>query len=257
MTPKHVAIIMDGNGRWAESRGRPRVHGHVRGARRIREVVETAQKAGVEVLTLFAFSTENWKRPETELRVLWKLLEKFIDREVADLERNNVRFEVMGEVERLQPHLQAKIASARERLKKNTGILVNFAVSYGGRADLTRAARLLAEDCTAGRMAPEQITEAALEARLWTSFLGPKANVDLLIRTSGERRVSNFMLWQTAYSEFIFMDVLWPDFSASHFAQALDEFAGRERRFGGVVSWGLVRGSKAEAKSLPKESLQA
>lgn len=238
--PKHVAIIMDGNGRWAERRGHSRVYGHIRGAKRVNNIVRCASDLGIQVITFFAFSTENWKRPQSELTVLWKILEKFIDKEIDELDRKNVRFRAIGELEKLQPHLRKKVLDAETRLSQNTGIQLNFALSYGGRAELIRATRLFAEDCLAGKASPQDLekgdakSEALLERYLWTGFLKEHSNVDLLIRTSGEKRISNFLLWQSAYSELIFTDVLWPDFLPAHLSQALQEYAERERRFGSV-----------------------
>lgn len=232
--PKHVAIIMDGNGRWAQRRRRPRVYGHVRGASRIREVVREADRLGVRALTLFAFSTENWSRPEGELGVLWKLLKRYLTREVEELDRKNIRLRTLGEVDRFPAELRELVRAVTTRLSKNTGLQLSLALSYGSRRELTDAARRFAEDCVAGRAKPEELDEATLARYCWTSPLGDLAEVDLVIRTSGEKRVSNFLLWQAAYAEFVFMDLCWPEFGAEQLRSAVEEFSGRERRFGGV-----------------------
>lgn len=233
--PQHIALIMDGNGRWATRRGHPRVYGHVRGASRIKEVVREADRQGVKALTLYAFSTENWTRPEGELSVLWKLLVKFLKREEAELMRNNVRLRVIGEKERLSPAVLSVLDPAIERLSKNTGLSLTFAVSYGSRRELARAARLFAEDCAKGKRQPSEMNETVLNEYLWTADLGELSDVDLVVRTSGEQRVSNFLLWQAAYAEYIFLDKCWPDFGADDLRAAIERFSHRERRFGGIL----------------------
>jgi undecaprenyl diphosphate synthase len=233
--PRHVAIIMDGNGRWAQRRHRPRVYGHVRGASRVKAVVKEADRLGIEAITLYAFSTENWTRPQSELRVLWKLLIRYLKREVEELHANNVRMSAIGELERLPAEVRAALDAAIARLSGNTGLHLTFAVSYGSRREITRAAKLFAEDCAAGRADPASLTEETFEKYLWTAELGELSDVDLVIRTSGEQRVSNFLLWQAAYAEFVFFDICWPDFSPKHLREAVDKFASRERRFGATV----------------------
>jgi undecaprenyl diphosphate synthase len=233
-TPQHIALIMDGNGRWADRRGHQRVFGHIRGSTRIKAVVREADRLGVKALTLYAFSTENWNRPEGELRVLWKLLVKYLRREIDELDRNNVRMHVIGEIERLSPEVREVVLSAVDRLSGNTGLQLTFAISYGSRRELARAAKLFAEDCVKGLAKPEQMNEEFMRRYLWTDVLGDLANVDLVIRTSGEKRVSNFMLWQAAYAEFYFSELNWPDFTAAHLRAAVEEFSTRERRFGGL-----------------------
>jgi undecaprenyl diphosphate synthase len=227
---------MDGNGRWAASRHRPRVFGHIRGCARIKSVVKEADKLGVRALTLYAFSTENWNRPETEVSVLWKLLKKYLLKEKNELKRMNVRLRVIGEVERLGKDVREILDPALKELSSNTGLNLTFAISYGARRELVRAARMFAEDCVAGRKQPGELTDESMRDYLWTSFLGPLSDVDLVIRTSGEMRISNFLLWQSAYSEFVFTDVFWPDFGPEHLRAALDDYARRERRFGGVCN---------------------
>jgi undecaprenyl diphosphate synthase len=238
--PQHIALIMDGNGRWADRRGHQRVFGHIRGSTRIKAVVREADRLGVKALTLYAFSTENWSRPEGELQVLWKLLVKYLRREVDELDRNNVRMHVIGEIERLSPDVRAVVDASVKRLAKNTGLQLTFAISYGSRRELSRAARLFAEDCMKGKAQPDQMDEELMRRYLWTNVLldapGSLDNVDLVIRTSGEKRVSNFMLWQAAYAEFYFSDLAWPEFTPQHLREAVEEFSTRERRFGGLSS---------------------
>lgn len=232
--PKHIAIIMDGNGRWAQRRGHSRVYGHIRGSSRVKAIVRAASRSGVKALTLYAFSTENWSRPEAELKVLWKLLKKYLLKEADELNRENVRFNVIGEVERLAPDIREVVEDVRKRLEKNTGLLLTFAVSYGSRRELARAAQKFAEDCTAGKRKAEEMNEAVLAEYLWTANMKDLAEVDLVIRTSGEMRVSNFLLWQAAYAEFVFTDLCWPDFLPQHLEAAIQEYSARERRFGNV-----------------------
>ena len=232
--PRHVAIIMDGNGRWAARRGHPRFFGHVRGSGRVKDVVREADRLGVKALTLYAFSTENWSRPDSELRVLWALLKKFLKREEAELKRQNVRLRVIGEVERLPADVREVLDPVVARLASNSGLQLNFAVSYGSRKELVRAARLFAEDCVRGLRRPEELDEAMLARYLWTSDLGELQDVDLVIRTSGELRVSNFLLWQSAYAEYWFTEACWPDFGPEGLRSAVEAYSQRERRFGGV-----------------------
>ncbi|MGK5082561.1 isoprenyl transferase [Bdellovibrionota bacterium FG-1] len=232
--PRHIAIIMDGNGRWAQRRRHPRVYGHVRGTARVKTVVREADQLGVKALTLYAFSTENWMRPATELRVLWKLLKKFLTRELDELNRQNVRMHVIGETERLAPDVREVLDRSIARLSGNTGLQLTFALSYGSRRELVRAARLFAEDCLSGKKVPSDLDEALLPRYLWTEKLGDLADIDLLIRTSGEKRISNFLLWQAAYAEFFFTDLCWPDFGPESLQEAVESYSSRERRFGGV-----------------------
>lgn len=234
--PKHVAIIMDGNGRWAQRRGYPRVYGHVRGCSRVKPLVREADQLGIKALTLYAFSTENWSRPESELNVLWRLLKKYLIREVDELHRRNVRFRVIGELERLSPDVQAVVNASIARLSGNTGLQLTFALSYGSRRELTRAMQLFARDCVDGRACPEELNEELLNRYLWTADLGELSEVDLMIRTSGELRISNFLLWQSAYAELMFSDLCWPDFKPEHLRSAIEDYAERERRFGKVSS---------------------
>ncbi len=232
--PAHIAIIMDGNGRWAVSRGYPRFYGHIRGAARVREIVRECRTLGVRALTLYAFSTENWKRPEEELSVLWTLLRKYIRREVAELKKNGIRLRVIGEWTRLPEEARRELSQAMETLADGEKMDLVFALSYGSRAELTDAVRKIASECENGMMKSSEITEATVEGRLWSSGLGEHSDVDFMIRTSGEQRLSNFLLWQCSYAEFDFPDTLWPDFNVSEFRKSLGRYGARKRRFGGL-----------------------
>jgi undecaprenyl diphosphate synthase len=229
--PRHVAIIMDGNGRWARARGLPRILGHQRGRKSVREVVETASRLGIEYLTLYTFSSENWDRPRLEVEALMQFLDVTLREEREELDRNNVRLRTIGHLGDLPPKVQSILAETIEYLGKNSGLTLVLALSYGGRLELVDAARRLAADCVAGVLKPEQIGPAELAARLDT---GDIPDPDLLIRTSGEMRISNFMLWQLAYAEIYITKVLWPDFRGEHLIEAVEEFHRRERRFGRV-----------------------
>ncbi len=230
--PAHVAIIMDGNGRWAKARSLPRVAGHRRGAEAARRAVEAAVELGVSYLTLFGFSSENWKRPADEVGDLMTLLRHYLRGEVADLHRNNVRVRVIGDRERLAPDIVTLIDNTEALTAQNTRLQLSIALSYGGRAEITGAARRIATKVRAGTLDPAQIDEACFASHLLTVGM---PDPDLVIRTSGEQRLSNFLLWQTAYSEFIFIETLWPDFTKADFERALDEYRGRERRYGASV----------------------
>ena len=227
--PTHVAIIMDGNGRWAASRHLPRLAGHREGARAVRRTIEAAIDQGIGWLTLYAFSSENWRRPEAEVTDLTGLLRQYIRSELAELAAAGVRLRIIGETARFPADIRADLQAAEARTAGNTRLNLTVALSYGARAELAAAARALAREVRAGARDPETIDEAALAGRLFTAGM---PDPDLLIRTSGERRLSNFLLWQCAYAEFVFQDVLWPDYDAARLAEALAEFAGRERRFG-------------------------
>jgi undecaprenyl diphosphate synthase len=230
--PRHVAIIMDGNGRWARQRNKNRVEGHRAGIHAVRDTVETAARLGLEVLTLYAFSIENWKRPETEVSVLMGLLKHYLRSELDTLLKNNIRFRVVGRAQDLAPEIREELARAEERTAADSGLQFNIALNYGGRAEITDAVKgLFAELLKDGR-SPEAIDEEALSRHLYTAG---QPDPDLLIRTSGELRVSNFLLWQIAYSEIWVTDVLWPDFRRRHLLQAIGDFQKRERRYGGIV----------------------
>ena len=227
--PVHVAIIMDGNGRWATARGLPRVAGHRAGVEAVRRAVRVAPELGVRWLTLYAFSSENWRRPLSEIIDLTGLLRHFLRMEIAELHSKNVRLFFIGDRSKFDPGIQSDIAGAEIKTADNLGLNLVIALSYGGRAEIVDAARLVAADVAAGRLDPAALDEAAFAARLSTSVI---PDPDLVIRTSGEKRLSNFLLWQSAYAELMFVDTLWPDFGPSHFAEAIAEFARRDRRFG-------------------------
>ncbi|MFL5577579.1 MAG: isoprenyl transferase [Gemmatimonadaceae bacterium] len=229
--PRHVAIIMDGNGRWARERRMPRPFGHRSGMKAVRQVVEGAIEAGLEVLSLFAFSKENWQRPATEVGALMSLLEEYIARETEELAGRGVRVRVLGELGRLTPAAAAAVERVVARTAHNDRLVLNLFISYGSRAELVRAAQLLARDAVDGRLVPEEITEDDLAARLFTAGC---PDPDLLIRTSGEMRISNFLLWQLAYTELFISRVLWPDFGRRELFEAILDFQNRERRFGRV-----------------------
>jgi undecaprenyl diphosphate synthase len=229
--PRHVAIIMDGNGRWARERLMPRPMGHRSGMKSVREVVEGALEVGLEHLSLFAFSQENWQRPITEVSALMSLLEEYIGREADELEQKGVRVRILGELERLTPSAAAAVERVASQTAHGSQLTLNLFISYGGRAEIVRAARLLAREAAAGRLDPDDIDEAALAARLFTA---DTPDPDLLIRTSGEQRISNFLLWQIAYAELYMSRVLWPDFTRRELFAAVRDFQGRERRFGRV-----------------------
>ena len=228
--PKHVAIIMDGNGRWAKARGLPRAAGHRQGAEAAREVLRAAGEAGVECLTLYAFSSENWRRPQDEINDLMGLLRFYISSELNALHREGIRLKILGDHKAFSPDVAKLVDQAVDRTSGNSRMTLAIALNYGSRSEIVGAARILAERCVDGELMPAEIDEAAIEAALDTSGLPP---LDLLIRTSGEVRLSNFLLWQSAYAELLFVDTLWPDFDGDALRAALAEFGGRARRFGG------------------------
>lgn len=229
--PTHVAIIMDGNGRWAKMRGLPRQEGHRRGLEALRRTVRNASDLGLSVLTLYSFSTENWRRPHAEVSFLMGLLKHFVEKDLAELVEANVRVRIIGNREDLPKDLRRLVENAEERSCGNTGLILAIAFNYGSRDEILRAARRLVRDVAAGRLSPDAIDEAALSARLDTHDL---PDPELVIRTSGETRISNFLLWQSAYAEFVFTPVLWPDFDRAAFEDALAQYRQRERRFGGL-----------------------
>jgi undecaprenyl diphosphate synthase len=229
--PRHVAIIMDGNGRWAQQRGLSRIEGHKRGKDSVRAVVESSRRLGVSYLSLFAFSTENWQRPKREVDALMGLLRRYLRTELRKMMRNEVRLLAIGETTRLPLPLQHELAATIEATKNNARLTVVLAVSYGGREDIVQAARAMAREVRAGRLDPESVDENAFGSYLNTSGI---PDPDLLIRTSGEMRISNFFLWQSAYSEIYVTDTLWPDFREPQFIEALAHYQQRERRFGRV-----------------------
>lgn len=231
--PRHVAIIMDGNGRWAKDRFLPRPLGHRAGMTAVRESVEGSLEAGVEILTLFAFSQENWSRPDGEVSALMSLLDEYIDRELKELKGNRVAVRVLGDLSRLGPGATASVEKLIRETEGGTALNLNLCISYSSREEIARAARLLAEDVAADRLAPEEIDETALARRLYTAEW---PDPDLLIRTSGEFRISNFLLWQLAYTEIFVTPVLWPDFSRDDLYEAIADYQRRERRFGRVLA---------------------
>jgi len=234
MFPKHIAIIMDGNGRWAQARGYPRFYGHLRGSNRVKEVVREARKLGIQALTLYAFSTENWKRPDEELNVLWKTLKKYVHRQLNDMKKNGIRLHVIGEIDRLPSDVRAELNNAMDVLKDGKDMILTFALSYGGRAEILSAAKKFAQDCKDGNATVDSLNESSFAKYLWTSPLGENSDVDLLIRTSGEKRLSNYLLWQVSYAEFDFVEISWPDYSVEEFHKSLENFRNRKRRFGAV-----------------------
>jgi undecaprenyl diphosphate synthase len=227
---KHLAIIMDGNGRWAKARRLPRIAGHRAGVEAVRRVVEAAPDLGIEVLTLYAFSSENWKRPADEVNDLMGLLRHYIRSELNDLHKNNVKLSFIGDYKALKPDLVTMLEDAKARTVENTGLNLVMALNYGGQDEMLRAMRSLAAEAAAGRIVPEAISAELLGSRLDTAGLPPP---DVVLRTSGEMRLSNFLLWQSAYAEFVCTDTLWPDFDRAALTDAVAEFATRERRFGG------------------------
>lgn len=229
--PAHVAIIMDGNGRWAKRRGMPRIFGHRAGVETLRSIVKTASEIGVKALTAYAFSTENWKRPAEEVSFLMTLLSEYLDSELEELDQNNVKLRFIGKSEELASVLQDKMKHAANRTANNSGLILNLAVNYGGRSEIVRAVRLIAQQIISGKLDENEITEDAIERHLYTAGL---PDPDLLIRPSGDYRISNYLLWQLAYTEFWFTSIHWPDFKPEHFIEAVRDYQVRERRFGGL-----------------------
>jgi len=229
--PAHVAIIMDGNGRWAKERHLPRIEGHREGAESVRAIVRAAGEAGVKYLTLYAFSVENWSRPKDEVDTLMKYLARYLKTEVGDLMRNNVRLEVIGQIYRLPEFVQEQLAKTRAALARNNGLTAVLALSYGGRQEIVEAVRDIATKVQRGKLEPAEINEQVISQHLYTKNI---PDPDLLLRTSGEMRVSNFLLWQISYAELVVTPTLWPDFRKPQFYEALEEYARRHRRFGAV-----------------------
>ncbi|WP_421704215.1 polyprenyl diphosphate synthase [Aliiroseovarius sp.] len=231
--PRHVAIIMDGNGRWAQAQGKPRLFGHHAGAKRVREIVEACPDLGVKYLTIFAFSTENWKRTQTEVAGLMSLFRRYITKEARALRDEGVRVRFIGDRVRLDKKLVKLMDELEALTEENDRVHLTIALNYGGRDEVARATKRLAQDVALGRLDPDSVDEETLPKYLDTCVL---PDPDLVIRTSGEARISNFLLWQSAYAEYEFIDTLWPDFTESVFAEIVDGFAGRERRFGAVLA---------------------
>ena len=228
--PRHIAIIMDGNGRWAKQRGLPRTAGHAAGAEAFRRIANYCRTLGVEYLTVYAFSTENWKRSSEEVAGIMKLLRRYLDEALQDMEKNRVKFRFFGDLTRLSPELQ-KLCYDAESRSQDYDVQVNFCLNYGGRDEIVHAAKTFAAEVAAGRARPEDLSEAVFSRYLYSSDV---PDPELIIRPSGEMRVSNFLLWQSAYSEYVFMNVLWPDFTPEHLDSAIAEYHRRSRRFGGT-----------------------
>ncbi|WP_102028248.1 isoprenyl transferase [Salirhabdus sp. Marseille-P4669] len=229
--PKHVAIIMDGNGRWAKKRGLPRVAGHKEGMKTVKKIVRKAVELQIEALTLYAFSTENWKRPKPEVETIMKLPNEFLSTYLPELMENNVRVQTIGYTEALPQHTRNAIHIAMEKTANNTGLILNFAINYGSRAEIVEAVKQIATDVKQNKIMIDDIDEDCISEHLFTRKI---SDPDLLIRTSGEVRLSNFLLWQNAYSEFYFTDVLWPDFNEEEFEKSLAVYQNRKRRYGGI-----------------------
>ena len=227
--PRHIGIIMDGNGRWAQARARPRVEGHREGSRAVREVARCARRIGVRALTLYAFSAQNWERPESEVSALMELLAEFLVSERAELRDNRIRLNAIGELERLPTMVRVPLKALCEETKENPAMVLTLALSYGSREELLSMVRRLASEVAAGRLEPTAIGEKDVERSLWTRGL---PDVDLIIRTSGEQRLSNFLLWQSAYAELVFLETPWPEFGPREFLEAIAIFQKRQRRFG-------------------------
>jgi len=229
--PRHIAIIMDGNGRWAKSKGVPRAFGHRAGVESLRDIVTMAVNMKLAVLTAYAFSTENWKRPTDEVSLLMRLFSEFLDSEIDELHKKNVQIRFIGKVDELDIELQHKVEKAQNYTRSNTGLVFNLAVNYGGRAEIVRCVQIIGEKIAKGEMLPQDITENSINNDLYTADL---PDPDLIIRPSGDFRVSNFLLWQSAYAEYWFTDIYWPDFKPEHLMEAIVDYQKRERRFGGL-----------------------
>ena len=230
--PQHIAIILDGNGRWAKAKGMPRNYGHTAGAKNVETVCQAAHDLGVKYVTMYAFSTENWNRPEGEVEALMKLLESYLKNCIKTADKNNMRVRVIGDTTRLSERFQERIRELEAASAKNDGLNLQIAINYGSRDEMTRAMRRMSEDVAAGKRKPEEITESVFEEYLDTAGI---PDPDLLIRTSGELRLSNFLLWQLAYSEFYFTDVPWPDFHKEELERAIEAYNKRDRRYGGLT----------------------
>lgn len=232
--PQHIAIIMDGNGRWAKQRKLPRVAGHNAGMKTMKTIVDHSDKLGVKYLTVYAFSTENWKRSVEEIGGIFKLLVTYVNSELKELIRNNVKVTVLGDYSMIPEDAKASLEKTLEQTKQNTGLQFNIALNYGGRDEIRRSVSAIAEQVKAGKIEPEDITEETISSYLWTGMHHADVpDPELMIRTSGEQRLSNYLLWQLAYSELVFTDVLWPDFTTEEYEKAIIEYQNRDRRFGG------------------------
>jgi undecaprenyl diphosphate synthase len=230
--PRHIAIIMDGNGRWAQKRGLPRTMGHKAGVEAIRGIVKACSNLGVEVLTVYAFSTENWRRPKEEVGVLMTLLTEYLRRELNELHENKVQIRMIGNISQLPLEAQQELKNSMKRTQNNPGLILNLALNYGGRAEITHSVQKICEAAVQGKLKPKDITEEVIDRALFTSGL---PDPDLLIRTSGEMRLSNFLLWQLAYTEIVVTECLWPDFDSEELVKAISAYQKRERRYGGLT----------------------
>lgn len=228
--PRHIGFIMDGNGRWAKKRAMPRNFGHTQGAAVFKKTINWCRELGVECATFYAFSTENWKRPAEEIRGIMSLLRQYI-KDIKSFSDENIRIIILGDISAFDGDIRAELENIMKTSEKNTGFIVGIALNYGGRAEIALAAKKIAEKCVSGELSSDDITEELVESFLYTREMPP---LDLVIRPSGEQRLSNFMIWQAAYSEFVFMDTLWPDFTKKDLERAIKEFQARDRRFGGV-----------------------
>lgn len=229
--PQHVAIILDGNGRWAKAKGMPRNYGHAQGSKNVEKICEEAWRMGIKYLTVYAFSTENWNRPQEEVNALMKLLRNYMKTCLKTAAKNDMKVRVIGDITKLDEDIQKRILELEEATKNNGGLNFQIAINYGSRDEITRAVRTLAEDVKEGKLMPEEVNEACIERYLDTHDI---PDPDLLIRTSGEQRLSNYLLWQLAYTEFYFTDVPWPDFSKQELEKAIEQYNRRDRRYGGV-----------------------
>ena len=229
--PRHIAFIMDGNGRWAKKRGLPRSAGHAAGTEALRELIRTVSDIGIESMSIYAFSTENWNRPDEEVQALMKLISRYFLSEIDELIEKNVHITILGELDQFPDEQRGALIQAMDRTRKNTGLKLNIALNYGGRAEIIRAARLLAEDCVSGKLSPADIDMAVLNDKMYTRG---QSDVDLLIRTGGDERISNYLLWQSWYAELIFEGTYWPDYNKQKLFEDLNIYAGRDRRFGRV-----------------------
>ncbi|MHB8987623.1 MAG: isoprenyl transferase [Desulfobulbia bacterium] len=227
--PRHIAIIMDGNGRWAEQQGKPRIMGHRAGVESVQDIVRAARELGIGVLTLYAFSTENWKRPPLEVQALMGLLKSFLESELATMVHSNVSLRCLGQKERIPAEVRKVLERVIQETAGNTGLILNLALSYGGRSEITQAVQAIAQKCLAGTLSPGEIDQSMLEQHLYTADL---PDPDLVIRTGGETRLSNFLLWQASYAELYFTEILWPDFRKKDLLHAILDFQKRQRRFG-------------------------
>lgn len=228
--PQHIGFIMDGNGRWAKKRAMPRNFGHNQGAAVFKKTINWCRELGVKCATFYAFSTENWKRPPDEVKGIMDLLRRYI-KDIRETARENIRIIILGDIEALDADIRVELEDIMQSTSENDGFIVGIALNYGGRAEICRAVREISERCAAGALQPENITEQLVESCLYTKDMPP---LDLVIRPSGEQRLSNFLIWQAAYAEFVFMDVLWPDFTKKDLESAIEQYAGRSRRFGGI-----------------------